>query len=99
MQKIRPAWVLLLRGIEQVVVGRAVWTIEVTVDLAVAVEGIAGPRALSARMEMVASAHLRFRSSTVKNYASIAFPGTGIHNNLADRAKKPGIPVWKFGGA
>jgi hypothetical protein len=39
----RPAWVLLLRGIEQVVVGRAVWTIEVTVDLAVAVEGIAGP--------------------------------------------------------
>jgi hypothetical protein len=45
------------------------------------------------------SAHFRSRSSTVKNYASIAFPGTGIHDNLADRAKKPGIPVWKFGGA
>jgi hypothetical protein len=43
MQKIGPPGVLLLRGIEQVVVGRAVWTIEVTVDLAAAVEGIAGP--------------------------------------------------------
>jgi len=25
-------------------------------------------------------------------------PGTGIHDNLADKAKKLGIPVWKFGG-
>ena len=32
------------------------------------------------------SAHLRSRSSTVKTYASIAFPGTGIHGNLADRS-------------
>ncbi len=28
------------------------------------------------------------------------FPGTGIiSDNLADKAKKLGIPVWKFGGA
>ncbi len=27
------------------------------------------------------------------------FPGTGIHENLGDKAKKLGIPVWKFGGA
>jgi hypothetical protein len=27
------------------------------------------------------------------------FPGTGIQDNLADKAKKFGIPVWKFGGA
>lgn len=27
------------------------------------------------------------------------FPGTGIHDNLADKARKLGIPVWKFGGA
>jgi hypothetical protein len=27
------------------------------------------------------------------------FPGTGINDNLADKAKKLGIPVWKFGGA
>jgi len=27
------------------------------------------------------------------------FPGTGIHDNLADKAKKLGIPVWKHGGA
>ena len=27
------------------------------------------------------------------------FPGTGINYNLADKAKKLGIPVWKFGGA
>jgi hypothetical protein len=27
------------------------------------------------------------------------FPGTGIQENLADKAKKLGIPVWKFGGA
>lgn len=29
----------------------------------------------------------------------IAFPGSGIHLNLADKACKMGIPVWKFGGA
>lgn len=27
----------------------------------------------------------------------IVFPGTGIQDNLADKAKKLGIPVWKFG--
>jgi hypothetical protein len=27
------------------------------------------------------------------------FPGTGIHDNLADKARRLGIPVWKFGGA
>jgi hypothetical protein len=27
------------------------------------------------------------------------FPGTGISDNLADKAKTLGIPVWKFGGA
>lgn len=29
----------------------------------------------------------------------IAFPGTGIQENLADKAKKLGIAVWEFGGA
>jgi hypothetical protein len=29
----------------------------------------------------------------------IVFPGTGIQDNLADKAKRLGIPVWKFGGA
>lgn len=29
----------------------------------------------------------------------IVFPGTGIQDNLADKAKKLGIPVWKVGGA
>ncbi|MFK4490069.1 DUF2493 domain-containing protein [Bradyrhizobium sp. USDA 336] len=27
------------------------------------------------------------------------FPGTGIQDNLADKAKKLAIPVWRFGGA
>jgi hypothetical protein len=27
----------------------------------------------------------------------IAFPGSGISENLADKARKMGIPVWKFG--
>jgi hypothetical protein len=27
------------------------------------------------------------------------FPGTGIQDNLADKARKLGIPGWKFGGA
>ena len=27
------------------------------------------------------------------------FPGTGIQDNLADKAKRLGIPVWKFGAA
>ena len=27
----------------------------------------------------------------------MVFPGTGIQDNLADKAKKFGIPVWKFG--
>jgi hypothetical protein len=26
----------------------------------------------------------------------IVFPGSGISANLADKAKKLGIPVWKF---
>ena len=29
----------------------------------------------------------------------IAFPGSGISANLADKAKRLGIPVWKCGGA
>ncbi len=28
----------------------------------------------------------------------VVFPGSGISDNLADKAKKLGIPVWKFGG-
>jgi hypothetical protein len=27
----------------------------------------------------------------------MVFPGTGIQHNLADKAKKLGIPIWKFG--
>jgi hypothetical protein len=27
----------------------------------------------------------------------IVFPGSGISANLADKATKLGIPVWKFG--
>jgi hypothetical protein len=27
----------------------------------------------------------------------IVFPGTGIQDNLADKARRVGIPVWKFG--
>ena len=27
----------------------------------------------------------------------MVFPGTGIQDNPADKAKKLGIPVWKFG--
>ncbi len=31
----------------------------------------------------------------------LVWPGTGIQDNLADKAKKLGIPVWRFdtGGA
>jgi hypothetical protein len=29
----------------------------------------------------------------------IVFPGTGIQDNLADKAKSLGISVWKFGGS
>jgi hypothetical protein len=27
----------------------------------------------------------------------MVFSGTGIQENLADKARKLGIPVWKFG--
>ena len=27
----------------------------------------------------------------------MVFPGTGIQENLADKARKLGIPVWRFG--
>jgi hypothetical protein len=27
----------------------------------------------------------------------MVFPGTGIQDNLADKARKLGIPAWKFG--
>ena len=39
------------------------------------------------------------RCSTCCRSASCVFPGNGIQDNLADKAKKLGIPVWKFGGA
>jgi hypothetical protein len=29
----------------------------------------------------------------------IVFPGTGIQDNLADKARRLGIPVWKAGKA
>jgi YspA, cpYpsA-related SLOG family len=29
----------------------------------------------------------------------VVFPGSGISANLADKARKLGIPVWKYGGA
>jgi len=29
----------------------------------------------------------------------LVFPGSGIQDNLADKARKLGIPVWRFGGA
>ena len=29
----------------------------------------------------------------------IVFPGSGVSANLADKAKKLGIPVWRFGDA
>jgi hypothetical protein len=28
----------------------------------------------------------------------LVFPGTGIQDNLADKARKLGVPVWRFGG-
>jgi hypothetical protein len=28
----------------------------------------------------------------------MVFPGTGIQDNLADKARKLGVPVWRFGG-
>jgi hypothetical protein len=30
---------------------------------------------------------------------AMVFPGSGIQDNLADKARKLGIPVWRFGGA
>ena len=27
----------------------------------------------------------------------VAFPGSGISANLCDKARKLGIPVWRFG--
>jgi hypothetical protein len=29
----------------------------------------------------------------------VVFPGNGITDNLADKAKRMGIAVWKFGDA
>jgi hypothetical protein len=29
----------------------------------------------------------------------MVFPGTGIQDNLADKARKMGIPVWRFGSS
>ena len=37
------------------------------------------------------------RDARVLPIGVMHFPGTGIQDNLADKAKKLGIPVWKFG--
>ncbi|MGC8532966.1 MAG: DUF2493 domain-containing protein [Acidiphilium sp.] len=34
---------------------------------------------------------------TIMPIGVMVFPGTGIQDNLADKARKLGIPVWKFG--
>ena len=34
---------------------------------------------------------------TLKPIGVMVFPGTGIQDNLADKARKLGIPVWQFG--
>ena len=39
------------------------------------------------------------RCWTVLPIGVMVFPGTGIQDNLADKARKLGIPVWKFGRA
>jgi hypothetical protein len=40
------------------------------------------------------------RTATCRSSAFVMhFPGTGINDHLANKAKKLGIPVWKFGGA
>lgn len=38
---------------------------------------------------------------SVMPYGLIVFPGSGITENLADKARRLGIPVWRFteGGA
>jgi YspA, cpYpsA-related SLOG family len=36
---------------------------------------------------------------TVLPIGVIVFPGSGISANLADKARRLGIPVWRFGGA
>ena len=33
---------------------------------------------------------------TVMPYGIIAFPGRGITDNLCDKARRLGIPVWRF---
>jgi len=45
--------------------------------------------------------HLRkveiFGFKSFAERTSIVFPGTGIQDNLADKARRLGIPVWQFG--
>jgi hypothetical protein len=49
--------------------------------------------------------HAPFRRNdqllSVVPYGLIVFPGSGITDNLADKARRLGIPVWRFaeGGA
>jgi len=38
-----------------------------------------------------------FKRNDVLPIGVMVFPGTGIQDNLADKARKLGIPVWRFG--
>ena len=40
--------------------------------------------------------HTNDRMLEVLPIGVIAFPGSGISANLADKARKLGIPVWRF---
>ena len=53
-------------------------------------------RPATERWTAVVTQDLFHRMLEVLPIGVIVFPGTGIQDNLADKARRLGIPVWRF---
>ena len=53
-------------------------------------------RPATQRWTAVVTQHLFHRMLEVLPIGVIVFPGTGVQDNLADKARRLGIPVWRF---
>jgi hypothetical protein len=53
-------------------------------------------RPATQRWTAIETQHLFHRMLEVLPIGLIVFPGTGVQGNLADKARRLGIPVWRF---
>src|SRR5450432_3392122 len=72
------------------------WTARMSSSVATVLRAASRDVAWSTLPHRPATQHLFHRMLEVLPIGVIVFPGTGIQDNLADKARRLGIPVWRF---